>query len=116
MQMPKFIIVMVTFAIAAGSTTVSAQTNEEGAALESRMIARMERRLAEQGTETKGQSEAQRIAFKQAIDTMAKSISELDRKVLIAIDKGATKEGLDVLEERARVRDAAAQNATLLTV
>src|SRR5258708_17891949 len=107
MQMRKFSIVMLTFAIAAVSQTV-AQTSEDSAALEARMIARMERRLAEQGTETKGQYDALRIAVTQTIETMAKSNSDLERKVLLAMDKGATKEGLDVLEQRANARDAAA--------
>ncbi len=113
--MHKFVVVMLTLAVAAGSSTV-AQTSEDLAAMEARLTARLERRIAEEGTETKGQIDALRISFKQAIDALAKSSSDLDRKALVAIDKGATKEGLAVLEERARARDAAAaQNAAGVT-
>jgi len=113
--MRKLVVVLLTSAIAAGSQAV-AQTSEDLAAMEARLTARLERRIAEEGTETKGQIDALRISFKQAIDALAKSSSDLDRKALVAIDKGATSEGLAVLEERAKARDAAAaQNAASLT-
>jgi tetratricopeptide (TPR) repeat protein len=107
---------MLTLAVS-GSQTVSAQTSAELAAMEARLTARLERRIAEEGTETKGQIDALRISFKQAVEALAKSNNDLDRKALVAIDKGATNDGLAVLEERAKARDAAAaQNAALVTV
>jgi tetratricopeptide (TPR) repeat protein len=115
--MRNFIVVMIVLAVSGASQSLPAQTNEELAAMESRLMAKLERRIAEEGTETKGQIDALRISFKQAVEALAKSSSDLDRKALVAIDKGATSDGIAVLEERAKARDsAAAQNAALVTV
>jgi len=114
--MPRIIVVMLTVAAIGGSQILSAQTSAEQAAMEARLMAKLERRIAEEGTETKGQIDALRISFKQTIESLSKSSNELDRKTLVAIDKGATKDSLAVLEERAKARDAAAaQNAALST-
>ena len=102
--MRKFIVVMLTLVLSGVSQTAGAQTSAELAAMEARLMARLERRIAEEGTETKGQIDALRISFKQAVEALAKSSNDLDRKALVAIDKGATKDGLAVLEERATGR------------
>jgi len=98
-------VLFATLALAASGDSIAAQTSAEMAALEARLTARLERRIAEETAEMSGHLEAQKIAFQQAIDTLAKSQNELDRKALAAIDSGATSAGLDVLEERARARD-----------
>lgn len=85
---------------------VLAQTAAEMAALENRLMARLEQRMAEEGEATRADQEAQRLAFEQAVRAMARSDNALDRRALAAIDQGRTGQGLDVLEERARASDA----------
>src|SRR5262249_34096711 len=92
MKMPRFIVVILTMAAIGGSQTLSAQTSPEQAAMEARLMAKLERRIAEEGTETKGQIDALRISFKQTIESLSKSSNDLDRKILVAVDTGATKD------------------------
>jgi tetratricopeptide (TPR) repeat protein len=114
--MHRFIVVMLTLVLGS-SQVLSAQTNADVAAIEARLMAKLERRIAEEGTETRGQIDALRISVRQAVESFSKSSNELDRKSLVAIDTGAMKDGLAVLEERARARDAiAAQNTAVVTV
>jgi tetratricopeptide (TPR) repeat protein len=114
--MVRFVVVMLTIAAIGSSQILSAQTSAEQSAMEARLMAKLERRIAEEGTETKGQIDAIRISVKQAIESLSKSSNALDRKTLVAIDAGATKDGLAVLEERAKARDAAAaQNSPRAT-
>jgi len=115
--MRRYIVVALTLFVYGASEILSAQTSADAAAMEARLMARLERRIAEEGTETKGQIDAMRVSVKQALESLSKSSNELDQKSLVAIDIGATKDGLAVLEERARARDAAAaQNAAHVTV
>jgi len=85
-----------------------AQSAADMAALESRLMARLEQRMAEEGEASRADQEAQRLAFEQAIRATARSSNALDRRALVAIDAGRTGQGIGVLEERARARDAAA--------
>ncbi len=85
---------------------VLAQTAAEMAALETRLMARLEQRMAEEGEASRADQEAQRLAFEQAVRAMGRSNNALDRRALAAIDRGNTDQGLAVLEERARVSDA----------
>lgn len=90
------------------SLSAQSQTDADLAALEARLMARLERRIAEENATTNSQITALRVAFREAVDTLAKSRNELDHKALVAIDGGAVKEGVAVLEERAKARDSAA--------
>lgn len=89
------------------SVSAWAQTDSEMAALEARLMARLERRLAEESAATNSQIGALRVAVQEAVQSLSRSGNELDRKALVAIDKGAVKDGVAVLEERAEARDAA---------
>jgi tetratricopeptide (TPR) repeat protein len=95
----------IVLAVAVASPVI-AQTAAQMAALEARLMARLEQRLAEESEASRADQEAQRIAFEQAIRATAQSSSPLDRRALAAIDAGRTAEGVGVLEERARARDA----------
>jgi len=94
------------------ASPVIAQTAAEMAALEARLMARLEQRLAEESEASRADQEATRLAFEQAVRATARSDNALDRRALAAIDAGQTGQGIAVLEERARARDAQAQAST----
>jgi len=90
------------------SLSLRAQTEVDLAALEARLMAQLERRIAEESAVAHGEIGALRVAFKEAVRSLSKSGNALDQKALVAIDKGAVKDGVSVLEERAKARDSAA--------
>lgn len=90
------------------ASPVIAQTAQQMAALEARLMARLEQRMAEEGEASRADQEATRLAFEQAVRATARSDNALDRRALAAIDAGQTGQGIGVLEERARARDAQA--------
>lgn len=100
---------LVFIAILSVSRSARAQSDVDMAALEARLMAKLERRLAEESANTNAQVGALRVAVQDAVRTLSKSVNDLDRKVLVAIDSGATKDGLATLEARAGVRDSAVE-------
>jgi tetratricopeptide (TPR) repeat protein len=98
-------LIIATFAI---SLAGQAQSDADLAALEARLLARLERRIAEESAATNSQISTLRVAVQEAVRSLSKSGNELDHKALVAIDKGAVKEGVAILEERAKARDATA--------
>ena len=93
------------------ASPVIAQTAQQMAALEARLMARLEQRMAEEGEASRADQEATRLAFEQAVRATARSDNALDRRALAAIDAGQTSQGIGVLEERARARDAQATSS-----
>lgn len=100
--------VLALFALLLVASPVIAQTAQQMAALEARLMARLEQRLAEESEASRADQEATRLAFEQAVRATARSDNALDRRALAAIDAGQTSQGIGVLEERARARDAQA--------
>src|SRR4051812_27410957 len=106
MRRSKTILMIVIFGISIAGWP---QTEAELSALEARLMAKLERRIAEESAVTNSQIGALRVALKEAVQGLAKSGNELDHKALVAIDKGAVKDGVAVLEERAKARDLVAE-------
>jgi tetratricopeptide (TPR) repeat protein len=87
--------------------TAHAQGDANLADLEARIMARLERRIAEESAATNGQISMLRTAVREAVNGLSKSANKLDQRALVAIDVGAVKEGVTALEDLAHARDAA---------
>lgn len=105
----KLLILVLTVTL---TGTAFAQSKGEMAALESRLMARLEMRLAQETENIRGEQEALRVSVQSAIKNLAKSKNELDKRALEAIDSGEAAAGLEVLEERARARDREVTKST----
>jgi tetratricopeptide (TPR) repeat protein len=105
-------LLIVAIALSAVSAVlVIAQSDAKLAALEARLMTRLEQRLAEETEDIRRDQEAMRLSLQQAIQDLAASKNSLDRKVLDALDAGKTAPAVTVLVERAELRDEAVRKA-----
>lgn len=93
-------------AFCAFAVPVVAQTAE--LAMEARLMARLEVRLAEEREADSIEDEANSLAMREYLAALARSPNQVDQRAVAAINQGNVAGGVALLEQRARARDAQA--------